>query len=373
MALVEQKQYEKGIELLTKALKVRQSPLWLLSRCKAYQNTKRLDEALADADLAYVLATERQGAQSQAQRAEAQYRRAVIYYKKGHFADSDACCVWSMQILEGRKFISSEDDVAGNVDSNGQYRATVEDAKNRKSMLKESAPGSGAGQPNESRPDWARAYVWRTQALTAMEALGQGDPGRKLTAQRVPAKPVFDEGLETKPKVKEVVSENKLEAGDVVTSAPKAAAGAPKPKLRVDFYQTDKTVNLTLYIKGVVKDELKVTENDTTVRLFNSCTCDRQPDSYVDRDPRSAEVGQAQRDCGSPACEPNQTIGIFDLQGHALQTRVHPGKGGGGRQVGILGLAVGPVGHSQLRRLCRFQEGPWRSRGHGRFRGRREG
>jgi len=263
--LVDKKEYEQGIELLTKALKVRESPLWLLSRSKAYQNTKQLERALADAELAYLLASERQGDKSQAQRAEAQYRRAVVYFRMGLHADSDACCIWSMQVLEGRKFSSEADDVAKNVDADGNYRGTVENANNRKSKFAEKGDASNASQANEGRSDWARAYVWRNQALTALQALPEINPGRKLGAKRIPARPVFKDGVLAET-VAGTVTQSKTKPAEAAGSSLKAASSAPKPKVRVDFYQTDKTVNLTLYIRGVVKDLLKVHTSETTVR-----------------------------------------------------------------------------------------------------------
>ena len=109
-AVEKKKEYERGIELLTKALDVKLAPLWLLSRSQAYQNTKNFEAALADADMAYLVASKRTEPKSREQMIAAQYRRSAVLNKMGRYADSDACAVWSQQLVAGKKFYSTEDD-----------------------------------------------------------------------------------------------------------------------------------------------------------------------------------------------------------------------------------------------------------------------
>src|SRR6266566_4594808 len=117
--LVGKKEWTEGTALLSKAIQVVKSPAWLLARAQAYQQTNQLDKALTDAEHAYIVASKRQQSQSQSQMILAQYRRAVVLYKMRRYADSDACCLWSMQLCDGMNFRQFEDTVSKNVDESG--------------------------------------------------------------------------------------------------------------------------------------------------------------------------------------------------------------------------------------------------------------
>lgn len=265
---VQQKKWEEGVKLLTDALKGAKSPAWLLARAQAYQQSSKLDQALADAERAYLIASERQQPASRDQMILAQYRRAVILHKMGRFADSDACCLWSMQLAEGKNFRKEADTVANNVDDNGYYLATLESIKDTSQMPKTEGGAAALGQGKTTVAEWTRAYVWRSQALAALESLPAGDERRKLTVLRVPKEPVASEGAS--------------EGGHAGHGVPQAGArdtptGNPPPRpvkrpdtaLKVDFYQTLAAINLTIFIAGVDKEKLTVHFQDRRVRIVD--------------------------------------------------------------------------------------------------------
>jgi len=285
VALVDKKQYKDAIEPLSKAIKVTKSPAWLLARAHAYQQTGELERALDDADMAYLSAAARTQAQSKSQMIAAQYRRAVVLFKMKKFADADACCVWSMQLIEGKKFHSGDDDVARNVDEDGDYRATVQDAKDTSAMPKQDP--TQADTKNRFAADWTRAFVWRSQALAAMEKLPKGDPGRKITVVRVPQPPKERADLPFADKSAKEGTTKDAAAPPSSERTPGATAAKPAPladkeKLKVDYYQTNTAVSLTIYVKDTDKQKLDIQVNNGDT--VSGCHMHANGDSIPDTD-----------------------------------------------------------------------------------------
>ncbi len=276
--LANNKQFATAIGPLSAAIKESKSPVWLLARAQAYQQTGKYAKALYDAERAYLAAAQRNQPTSLAQMVTAQYRRAVILYKLKRYADSDACCIWSMRLLEGKSLRTGEDDVSKNVDADGDYLATTEDAV-ASAQLPDALRQAGMAPDSPKRDvisSWSRAAVWRNQVMAAMAELPKGDPGRKITVSRVPDVPMGpeldsddnDDGSGSgSPKTQKSLPagpQTKTSTGTNSTSPPPARDWA-KEKLRIDFYQSDSNVNLVIYVKNVDKDKLKIHFDTRTV------------------------------------------------------------------------------------------------------------
>jgi len=269
MEAVKNKQWEKAIPLLDKALEDSNSPAWLLARCQAHQQLKNYEQALDDACLAYHSAAERGSGNSRKQMIEAQYRRALVYYKMGRYADADCCAKWSMLLAEGRP-AREDDGVEKNVDANGNYTVTWEDAVADTKGQPGQANGSKAdilanatnatGSSNTGfESDWKRAYTLRSQILGMMRTTPEDHPGRKVTVTKVPPKP--EKKVVKQP---EPASTIELTDGDNEPAQPKPEPPAPgsvpdeKMKSRVDYYQTNQTITISFFVKDVKKENLQV-------------------------------------------------------------------------------------------------------------------
>jgi suppressor of G2 allele of SKP1 len=261
VAAVKARNYAEALTHLDRAIAESPSPTWLIARSQANQQLKNHEAALRDAELAYHTAAERGSGKSREQMADAQYRRAVALLKMKRYADADCCAKWSQLLLEGRP-AKEDDGVEKQVDENGFYTLTEADAK-----------ADIAGQPMQSKgaPSkptsmaWNKAYVWRSQALGMMDRLPADDPGRKITVTKIPPRPT----LETKKE------EKKAEKPAVVAAEKKVEKPMPEPgsvpdeklKLRADFYQSNTAVTISLFVKDVNKDALRVIFQEKAVVL----------------------------------------------------------------------------------------------------------
>ncbi|KAK3328203.1 SGS domain-containing protein [Cercophora scortea] len=272
---VHNKDYAAAVPLFDKALESSDSPAWLLARAQAQQQLKNYDAALRDAELAYHVAADRGSGTSRKLMIDAQYRRATIYFKLGRYADSDCCAKWSMNLAEGRP-ARENDGVEKNVDKDGKYTLTYEDAvADKKSQPGQNGTGGGAAALASATTaktgfenEWNRAYAWRSQALGMMKGLPEDHPGRKVSVTKIPARPV-------KQKAEPVVdaSDDEQPASAPAGKTTKADSPAPgsvpdeKLKLRVDFYQTNQAVTVSIFVKDVKKDDLRVEFSENQVQI----------------------------------------------------------------------------------------------------------
>ncbi|KAM7211630.1 SGS domain containing protein [Rhypophila decipiens] len=272
---VKNKQWAAAIPLLDKALEDSNSPKWLLARAQANQQLNNLEAALQDAELAYHTAAERGSGDSRKNMIEAQYRRATLYFRLGRYADSDCCAKWSMLLAEGRP-AGENDGVEKNVDENGNYTVTYEQGV----ADKEGQPGKGEGgngnalslasgsnQKTGFEADWNRAYAWRTQTLGRLKNLPADHPGRKVNVTKIPARP---EKKKAEQKPVQPVEDSDSE-DEVVPAKPTAPEPGSVPdekmKLRIDFYQSNQNVTISVFAKDLKKDELKVEFSSNSVRI----------------------------------------------------------------------------------------------------------
>ncbi|KAH8901854.1 SGS-domain-containing protein [Coniochaeta sp. PMI_546] len=272
--------YAEALVHLDRALESSPSPTWLLARAQANQQLQRYSDALRDAELAYHTAAERGSGNSRKQMIDAQYRRAVVLFKMGRYADADCCAKWSQLLCEGRP-AREDDGVEKQVDDQGYYTVTLEQAKaDTAGQPKQGNPGDGAvaqalSSSTATSQDWNRAYVWRCQALGKMESLPRDDPGRKVGVTKVPQRPAAE-----KKKADNITRSGGTAAQTPVVSSDKDRSEAPpkpvpepgsvpddKLKARADFYQTGQTVTVSFFVKGVDKEALKPTFHNNYVVL----------------------------------------------------------------------------------------------------------
>ncbi|KAK5656765.1 hypothetical protein OQA88_4313 [Cercophora sp. LCS_1] len=291
---VQNRDWENAVTLLNKALIDSDSPAWLLARAQAHTNLKNYDDALHDIELAYNVAAERGSGTSRKHMIEAQYRRSVVYFRMGRFADADCCAKWSMLLAEGRP-AREVDGVDKKVDESGRYTVTqkegIDDKANQpgKDTDRSFRDVMGSGQKTGYEADWSRAYTWRSQALGRLEKLPLDDPGRIVSVTKIPSKPA--KKVETKPAPVEIDSdEEEIKAIKQATQQPtekptqqvleveKRAVPRDKMKLRTDFYQTNQTVTISLFVKDVNKEHLKVEFSKNQVRIS---PIPREAASYV--------------------------------------------------------------------------------------------
>lgn len=268
---VQNRDYAAAIPLLDKALESSDSPVWLLARSQAHKQLKNYDAALHDAELAYHVAAERGSGNSRKQMIEAQYRRSVIYHNLRRYADADCCARWSMLLAEGRP-AREADGVEKNVDGEGNYNVTYEDAvgdtkgqpgqgsDDKMGMLSGIMGGSSSSTTAKTgfEADWKRAYVWRSQVLGVLKAVPEDHPGRKISVTKIPPKPQknVEKKKEPEPKPAPSATDNKQP-----TETPGPAPGSvpdEQLKLRVDFYQNNQNVTISLFVKDAKKEDLQV-------------------------------------------------------------------------------------------------------------------
>ncbi|KLU84992.1 hypothetical protein MAPG_04026 [Magnaporthiopsis poae ATCC 64411] len=203
VGLVEDGKWDEAVPLLTKAIKVRPSPVWLLARAQAYQQQGEMERALVDCEHAYLEAAKRQS-----------NRDAAI-----------------------------ELDNADNSGGGG---------------------GGGGGGKNlasaSKKREWIRPHSMRLVVLGNMQKLPADAPGRRLTVTREPKPPALVDG-EYGPNQAAASSTTAATSTETKTApvTTAAAAAAPKEqKLRIDHFQNKEVVTLSIFIKGADKDKVAV-------------------------------------------------------------------------------------------------------------------
>lgn len=294
LELLEKKQYDEAIIVLDKALATSDSPAWLLTRSKVWLQKGKHELALGDAEFAYHAAVARGSDSTRAHMIDAQYRRSVILFAMGRYADADCCARWSQLLSEGRP-VAEDDGVAQDVNADGFYAATREQAEEElkvrhqpldKASLSPAEILSARGSKDSKM--WNRAFVWRCQTLGRLAKLAPNDPARRVTVTKIPPKRKPKEIPEVAPKVSPKVAaeaEAKIQspkASEMVTYTafplPPTETDDEKPvvergsvsedqmKLKTDFYQTASSITATLFVKGVNAEALKVDFQEKQVR-----------------------------------------------------------------------------------------------------------
>lgn len=193
--------YPTAIHHLTLAINSQpsQSPTWLIQRSTAYQRTSQHALALADADNAVVAAHARGKRELIA---TAHYRRAIALHGLGRFGDARMCLLWCQKYNEKEKGVT----------------------------------------------------MWQAKIKGDYEAAG----GEKAECNQVTVKEVPDrvEEVSRKENVRPAVEKGKAKevAVEEKKVVPPATAQTPKEKIRNEWYQSNTTVTIEIFAKGVPKD-----------------------------------------------------------------------------------------------------------------------
>lgn len=259
-----EKNWDDAVSKLSTALQSSTNPAWLLARSRALVNLKRFEEALADAELAWHTAYDRN---KRPLITEANYRRAVAYFRLGQFANADACCIYAMRLVKGFPVTEKEDPALQWTDEKGFWTATLEDAreeaKSDEINSQENGPLPG-GQNAKAIPnakEWRMASTLRMQILGSMQRTPDQDESRKVTVTAKPERRSLAE-VETK--------EEKLAPTKTTPAAPVPAARPPVPSdtpMRLQDFQSNTSMSVSIFSKGVNKENLKTQFESRAVKL----------------------------------------------------------------------------------------------------------
>lgn len=256
------KKWDDAVSKLSTALQSSTNPAWLLARSKALVNLKRFDEALADAELAWHTAYDRN---KRPLITEANYRRAVAYFRLGQYANADCCCIYAMRLVKGFPVNEKEDPALQWTDEKGFWTATLEDAKEEAKSdeinSQENGPLSGgqSAKPIPNAQEWRMASTLRMQILGSMERTASDDESRKVT-------------VTAKPEKRSLASVAKTEEKPAATEkpAPVPAARPPVPSdtpMRLQDFQSNTSMSVSIFSKGVNKETLKTQFEPRAVKL----------------------------------------------------------------------------------------------------------
>nr|WOD46558.1 Cochaperone protein [Trichoderma atroviride] len=258
LSAAEARNWDEAVTKLSTALQSSTNPAWLIARSKALVGLERYEAALDDADLAWHTAYERNKRDLMA---SAQYRRGVAFYHLKQYANADYCYLHCMRLIKGGPAVPKEDPGLKHVDDKGFWKVTAdqataearsEEADKKDDALKSAMGGQGQSQPQqrESR----MAGVMRAQALKAMEKLPEDDAGRKLTTALIPQQ-------------KELAVHKSAKAQDEAKPAAAKPVVPSDAPLRLQDFQSNTAMSVSIFSKGVNKEKLKVEFLENSVRL----------------------------------------------------------------------------------------------------------
>lgn len=259
LAAVEAKKWDEALPLLSKALQTSPNPAWLIARSKALVGKNRYQEALDDANLAWHTAYERN---KRPLLSEANYRRAVAHFRLGQYANADACCVYAIRLIKGFPAVEKEDPAKALTDADGFYTVTSESVQReaREEAKQETAKSAERGTNmldgldlGPKNKEARAASSLRFMILAAMDRLEKDNPARKLTTSARPEqKDLADLKLQdTKP-----------------AEAPVAKPIIPADiQPRLQDFQSDVTMSVSIFSKGVSKENLHVEFKPFSVHL----------------------------------------------------------------------------------------------------------
>lgn len=179
------------------------SPLWLIQRSTAYQRTSQHDLALADADNALLAAIKRGKRDLMA---TAHFRRAVALHGLKRYGDARLCLHWCGKLNEKEKGLT----------------------------------------------------IWIAKVKNDFDAAG-GDEAEcnQTTVKEIPD-PVEEVKSEKEEKKVDKGKGKESVVAPTPASVPVAAAQTPKEKIRHEWYQSPTTVTISIFAKGVPKEQAEI-------------------------------------------------------------------------------------------------------------------
>ncbi|PTB69348.1 SGS-domain-containing protein [Trichoderma citrinoviride] len=275
---VEESDWNTAVEKLSEALRSSQNPAWLIARSKALAGLGRPEASLEDADLAWHMAVKRSRRELMA---SAQYRRGVAYFQLKQYANADYCLLHCMRLTKGGLAVPKEDPCLQYVDGNGFWTRSADDALRAaqqeeagKKKLNDLGALSGSDDKDPLRAqmrEWRMASTIAIQALKAMEKLPADDPARKLTTTLIPEQKDLVNHASGKASTGESASTNaapaKVAAAAAAPPAVPKAADPNEPPFRMQDFQSDRNISVSIFSKGVDKEKLRVQFSETSVHL----------------------------------------------------------------------------------------------------------
>lgn len=266
LAAVENRDWPTAIAKLTEALEQVPSPAWLVARAKAYTITGDFARALDDAEHAYHRALARSNREAMT---EAQYRRAVCFFRLKQYANADASLLWAHNLASGQSV--SVDPTVGLVGSDGSY-----DVAQAEANLNDNFKNTAELQSSVLKQIWTLRY----QVVKALSTAAADDvAARTLTAKMTPEKPAdYDKAKDRVGPQSDSDSEEEgganrkktvLEMLEMTRTRPspeQSRAAAVYEQVKFDMYQNSDTVTATLFVKGINKERFFVEFSFDTVR-----------------------------------------------------------------------------------------------------------
>jgi suppressor of G2 allele of SKP1 len=257
----EARNWDEAVGKLSIALQSSKNPNWLIARSKALIGLERFEAALDDADLAWHTAFERNNRDVLA---SAQYRRGVAFYRLKQYANADYCFMHCMRLIKGGPAVPKEDPGLQLVDENGFWKVTAaeataitrnEDIGNKSDALKNAMDENAAGGSQPRQREWRMVSSMRIQVLATMGKLPEDDPARKLTTTFVPEQ--------------RELAVHKSDNTENETLKPETVKPViPDAPLRLQDFQSNTSMSVSIFSKGVNKEDLKVEFLEKAVLLY---------------------------------------------------------------------------------------------------------
>ncbi|KAK6356833.1 hypothetical protein TWF718_001173 [Orbilia javanica] len=227
-AALSSQDYPAAISYYTQAIEgIPTSVDYYIKRSTAHQRASSYSDALADAEIAVILA-QRKG--NREQLSTSQLRRGIALLLMQQFGDAGACFGWAEKYNEKDKSIpfwqkKLEVDLSKILDDDVRREVTVKEIPDRE-VPKPSKPASTAKASSSKAP---------------------GDSGRVEELPDDYEEPKKAQSIEPKPTA-------------VEPPKPAAPAGVSTPadKIRHEWYQTANSVTISLFVKGVPKESTTV-------------------------------------------------------------------------------------------------------------------
>lgn len=270
LAAAENKEWDIAIVKLSAAIEKSPNPNWLNHRSKAYVAKCEYAKALADAERAWHAAFERNRRELIV---EANRRRAVAYYRLKQYANADCCYMYVRLLIDGGKVLERTDPAKEFTDDKGLWTISLEDAKNEmvRERQRDSREDVSSDQRIELATAWRSAGSMRFQAISAMVRLPEDDNGRKCTTSQKPD-PVVESTKEASKSTPIPVEEASTPAlvgksQDVVTSGQGSNRRLEDEPVRMQDFQTNTKMSVSILIKGLDKDTFRVEFGSDSVEL----------------------------------------------------------------------------------------------------------
>lgn len=228
--------YDEAVQAFTDALSVNPTAVkYYISRSTAYQRSAKYSEALADAEIAVVLAHKR-GVRELIK--DAQFRRALALFFLEKYGDAE----YLFNIVK------------------------------------------------ELDPKDKMLPIWDAKLAAKLKSLADDDDKRKVTIQKVPDVEVPSASAPSKPAKSEAEAPTQTEPS---AATPKPVVPTPANKIKIDWYQNNESVTINVLAKGVPKDLATVDMEKDTLSISFPISGSSSDYSYM-ADPLYASIDPEQ-------------------------------------------------------------------------------